>query len=58
MDSPTHRSRFNVQWFGSPFLYHLLNIKSGYAKKHSHHEEAPEAILTLLQLPLIGRTYL
>lgn len=40
----------------SCFIY--LNIKSGYAKKHSHHEGSPEAILTLLQPPLIGRTHL
>ena len=35
-----------------------LNIKNGYAKKHSHHEESPKAILTLLQPPLKGRTHL
>lgn len=47
------RYKFNF----SCFIY-LLNTKNGYAKKHSHHEESPKAILTLLQPPLKGRTHL
>ena len=44
--------------FKFPCFIYLLNTKNGYAKKHSHHEESPEAILTLLQPPLKGRTHL
>lgn len=47
------RYKFNL----SCFIY-LPKTKNGYAKKHSHHEEPPEAILALLQPPLIGRTHL